>query len=168
MAAPVSLQQLLDAGLALEREHRWSDALTHYEESLRAHPQWRELQQRESVARAHLDISRRYGDTSFVQSLDQLTRAAGTGPVCGSAVEDRYVPCPRSELGSVGLSGRAEPAGGSHGTGVCASVPAAGHAGPQRSVLARRSTSGQLSADPFSSWRRAMPRRRSHESPRRI
>jgi carboxyl-terminal processing protease len=69
----VSLDEVLRQGQSLEQERRWGDALSHYENALREHPERRDLQERLSVARAHLDIARRYADTSFVESLQQLT-----------------------------------------------------------------------------------------------
>lgn len=73
LAGQVSLEELIREGQVMEQQRRWSDALTHYEDALRQHPEWRELRQRMGVARAHLDIARRYADTSYVRSLGQLT-----------------------------------------------------------------------------------------------
>src|SRR5687767_13745895 len=56
---------VIDEGARLERERRWAEALSHYEDALRLHPERAELQQRVSVARAHYEVCRRYNDQSF-------------------------------------------------------------------------------------------------------
>ncbi len=68
-----SLSEMLQHGGRLEQERRWSDALSYYEEAFRQHPERRELEQRITVARTHMDIARRYSDRSFVKSLRQLS-----------------------------------------------------------------------------------------------
>ncbi|MFO0819798.1 MAG: S41 family peptidase [Pirellulales bacterium] len=60
---------VLERGRQLERERRWADALTYYEDAIRTHPTHRELSDRLALAKAHFDVSRRYSDTSFVTSL---------------------------------------------------------------------------------------------------
>ncbi len=72
-AGQPSLSELLQHGDALEQDRRWGDALTYYEDAVRKHPERRELQQRITVARTHMDIARRYSDASFIKSLRQLT-----------------------------------------------------------------------------------------------
>lgn len=76
-AAAVSNQQTLDVvmrrGNMLEAERRWAEAIDHYENALRRHPEWQELQQRLVTVRTHMDIARRYSDASFTESLGQLT-----------------------------------------------------------------------------------------------
>ncbi len=67
------MEDLIRQGEALERDRRWGEALTHYENALRNHPDRRELQHRLNVARTHLDIARRYSDRSYVNALEQLT-----------------------------------------------------------------------------------------------
>ncbi len=67
------LEQLLLQGQQLEQQRRWGEALSHYEQALREHPERRELQQRLTVARIHFDIGRRYGDSSFLASLIRLS-----------------------------------------------------------------------------------------------
>ena len=75
LADQTALDELLRQGDEFEREHRWSDALTHYENALRDYPDHRDLQQRLSVARTHLDVARRYSDKSFLASLATLSEA---------------------------------------------------------------------------------------------
>jgi carboxyl-terminal processing protease len=63
---------LVNRGLELERQRRWSEALTLYEEALRHYPQDGELERRFSVARCHYDLARRYADASFSATLAKL------------------------------------------------------------------------------------------------
>jgi len=60
------LDRILRVGDQLERERRWGEALTHYEEATHQHPGRNELQDRLVSARLHYDVVRRYSDTSFV------------------------------------------------------------------------------------------------------
>ncbi|MEX0824843.1 MAG: S41 family peptidase [Pirellulaceae bacterium] len=64
-----SQQGALQAGLELERQREWGDAIQHYESSLRRHPSDAELEQRLLISRLHFDVIRRYQDTSFMASL---------------------------------------------------------------------------------------------------
>lgn len=76
LAEPVvthdDLAVVLEQGSRLERERRWAEALSHYEEALRQHPERPDLQQRVSVARAHYEVCRRYNDQSYANSLARL------------------------------------------------------------------------------------------------
>lgn len=67
-----NLQDVLSAGMRLESERRWSEALSHYEEALHLHPNDNRLRERFRVARIHLDVSRRYSDESFRKVSSQL------------------------------------------------------------------------------------------------
>ncbi|MHB0959252.1 MAG: S41 family peptidase [Pirellulaceae bacterium] len=67
------VDDVIRQGELLERERRWSDALSYYEEAVRNHPQRDELRGRLTIARTHLDVARRYTDQSFLLSLDRLT-----------------------------------------------------------------------------------------------
>src|SRR5262245_49658034 len=73
LATPVAaiddLASVLEQGARLERERRWAEALSHYEDAFRQHPNRPDLQQRVALARAHYDVCRRYGDPSYVSSL---------------------------------------------------------------------------------------------------
>jgi carboxyl-terminal processing protease len=66
------LATVFEKGSRLERERRWAEALNHYEEALRLHPSRSELQQRVQVTRAHYDVVRRYGDTTYTNALKTL------------------------------------------------------------------------------------------------
>ncbi len=67
------VDDVIRQGELLERERRWGDALTYYEEAIKDHPQRGELRGRLTVARTHLDVARRYSDQSYLVSLDRLT-----------------------------------------------------------------------------------------------
>jgi carboxyl-terminal processing protease len=77
LAEPVAthddLAVVLEQGSRLERERRWAEALSHYEDALRQHPQRPDLQQRVTVARAHYEVCRRYNDQSYATALTKLT-----------------------------------------------------------------------------------------------
>lgn len=77
LAQPVAvtddLASVIEKGSRLERERRWAEALSHYEAALRQHPSRSELQERVSLARAHYDVARRYGDASFTTALEKLS-----------------------------------------------------------------------------------------------
>ncbi len=67
------LAVVLETGSRLEQERRWAEALSHYEDALRQHPQRPDLQQRVSLARAHYEVCRRYNDQSYNTALSSLT-----------------------------------------------------------------------------------------------
>ncbi|MFO7902166.1 MAG: S41 family peptidase [Planctomycetota bacterium] len=68
-----TLEGVLRQGKLMEEERRWRDALDHYQDALRGHPEWRELRHRLAVARTHMDVARRYSDSSFVESVRKLS-----------------------------------------------------------------------------------------------
>lgn len=76
LAEPVpvtdDLAAVFEHGIRLERDRRWAEALTHYEDALRQHPSRPDLQQRVQLARAHFDVARRYGDHTFTAAIDSL------------------------------------------------------------------------------------------------
>jgi carboxyl-terminal processing protease len=60
---------VLAEGAELEKSRRWGEALNVYQQALKKYPQNAELKQRRAVARIHYDLSRRYSDSSFVQTI---------------------------------------------------------------------------------------------------
>ena len=64
---------MLRRGQELERERRWGEALTHYEEALRQCPEESSLEHRFEFARLHYDLARRYADRSFSATLGRVT-----------------------------------------------------------------------------------------------
>ena len=72
LATETALTQVIQRGLTLESQQRWSEALTHYEEALRDYPEQSELRERLTRARMHYDLARRHDDHSFTGWLGQL------------------------------------------------------------------------------------------------
>ena len=68
----VDIKGLLDKGGALEISGRWAEALSHYEEALRAHPNNPDLTGRFDLARLHYSLEQRYDDRSFRESVASL------------------------------------------------------------------------------------------------
>jgi carboxyl-terminal processing protease len=64
---------ILERGQALEKERRWGEALTHYEEAVRQHPNESRLEQKFTSSKLHYDLTRRYSDQSFTRSLAGLS-----------------------------------------------------------------------------------------------
>ncbi len=62
----------LQDGRRLERERRWGEALTHYEDAIREFPYDASLQRRFDYTRLHYDLGRRYADRSFRQAVAHL------------------------------------------------------------------------------------------------
>lgn len=71
---PVSA--LLRRGDELEGARRWGDALSHFEEALREHPQQADLLRRYETAKTRYDITRRGADASFLSAVDRLDGGA--------------------------------------------------------------------------------------------
>lgn len=64
---------VIEEGLQLERQRRWADALTHYEQATRQFPDNRQLEQRLDLVKLHYGLERRYADHSFRQSVRALS-----------------------------------------------------------------------------------------------
>src|SRR5262245_31364274 len=77
LAQPIAthddLAVVLEKGSQLERERRWAEALSHYEDALRQHPTRPDLQMRVGIARAHYEVCRRYNDQSYAVAITTLT-----------------------------------------------------------------------------------------------
>jgi carboxyl-terminal processing protease len=67
------LAVVFEQGARLESERRWAEAIQHYEEHLRQHPEQTELKNRITLARAHYDVCRRYSDHTYVSALSSLS-----------------------------------------------------------------------------------------------
>ncbi len=63
---------LLRQGHQFERDGRWGDALTHYENGLREFPKDASLKRRFDYSRLHYDLGRRYTDRSFLRAVAEL------------------------------------------------------------------------------------------------
>jgi len=66
-----SYTEMLEAGLSLEKDHRWQESIQHYEKTHRKYPQYPDTQRRLQIVRIHFDVTRRYSDKSFIMTLDQ-------------------------------------------------------------------------------------------------
>ncbi len=105
---PEALQVVLDEGLQLERQQRWGEALTQYEEAARKYPRSVQLQQRVSLARIHFDLSRRYGDQSYLAAVRELPeeQALDLFSEVGIKIQSHYVDAPNwTELVRSGTQG---------------------------------------------------------------
>jgi carboxyl-terminal processing protease len=63
----------VEAGSRLERDRRWAEALTYWEDAYKRHPDRADFQARALQARAHYDVCRRYGDQSYLKALGTLS-----------------------------------------------------------------------------------------------
>ncbi len=68
-APAAQVGEILEQGRLLESERRWGDALEYYEQAVREHPDNRDLKFRLDVARIHVDLARRYADSSYLETL---------------------------------------------------------------------------------------------------
>ena len=66
------LEDALSTGERFEERSQWSDALRHYQQSIKHFPRQAELHRRLVTAKAHVDVDRRYSDASFSRSLRVL------------------------------------------------------------------------------------------------
>ena len=71
----IAIDGYLQRGQELEGQHRWGEALAHYEQGLRQYPDTDSLEKRFELARLHYDLGRRYADRSFADRLSQLPAA---------------------------------------------------------------------------------------------
>src|SRR4051812_23754215 len=69
VATSTEAKAALDKGRTRDRARRWGEALQYYEQAVKSHPNRRELEERLVMARSHYDITRRYGDDSYLRTL---------------------------------------------------------------------------------------------------
>lgn len=67
------VENVLASGRELEIQRRWGEALSHYEDALRLHPQDARLKRQQVVARTHYDLGQRYADASYRADLTRLS-----------------------------------------------------------------------------------------------
>src|SRR5262245_5890303 len=75
LEAQTEVTRLLAQGEEFERARRWGEALGHYETAIKQFPDRAELKERLILARMHFDVARRYADTSFNRSIEEMTTA---------------------------------------------------------------------------------------------
>ncbi len=73
--AAAEVDRIITEGEALERARRWGEALGHYESAIKQHPDRADLSERLTRSRVRFDIARRYSDSSFLKSVEELTTA---------------------------------------------------------------------------------------------
>ena len=73
------IEQLLLKGRTLETDQRWAEALLHYEDALRQYPDDSKLLRRHDSAKLHYGLQRRYGDSSFLNSIRTLENGHALG-----------------------------------------------------------------------------------------
>ena len=95
------IADLLRSGQQLERQGRWGEALTYYEDAVRKYPNEASLRQRFDTTRLHYDLERRYNDRSFCATVLR-TSAERSLELYGQVllkIESHYVEAPHwSEL----------------------------------------------------------------------
>jgi carboxyl-terminal processing protease len=69
----VQADELLRQGRQMEVESRWGEALTHYENAVRAFPQEDSFRRRFDFARLHYDLGRRCSDQTFADLVTRLS-----------------------------------------------------------------------------------------------
>ena len=73
--ATLQAEEVLRVGKALEQQRRWQEAIQHYEKSLKVLPLNKQITERMQISRVHLDVTRRYADRSFIESVERSTPA---------------------------------------------------------------------------------------------
>ena len=64
---------ILDHGRKLEQERRWHEAILLYEKHVKKNNTLRTVAERLQVCRVHHDVTRRYSDRSYLQTIDTST-----------------------------------------------------------------------------------------------
>lgn len=99
-SSSIEIDRLLEQGYQLEREGRWGEALSHYEEAIRKYPSDPTLQRRFEYVRVHYDLGRRLADRSFSETVAQLplNRALDLYDEVLEKIEGHYVESPHWHL----------------------------------------------------------------------
>ena len=100
MSSPIpagNVAELLRRGQQLEQQHRWGEALAHYEAAVRQYPKQDLLHERFDAARLHYDLERRYADKSFCDSVARMSpdRALDLYSQVLLKIESHYVEAPQ-------------------------------------------------------------------------
>ncbi len=74
-AGTLQADEVLRVGKGLEQQKRWQEAIQHYEKSLKSLPLNKQITERMQISRVHLDVTRRYADRSFIESVERSTPA---------------------------------------------------------------------------------------------
>ncbi|MFI4877055.1 MAG: S41 family peptidase [Blastopirellula sp. JB062] len=91
------IAQLIADGETLEKEGRWAEALTHFEDAVRAFPGVASLKEKVDTVRRRYDVSRRYADRSFVGKMRNLSadQALSLYDDLLNKIQSNYVDSPR-------------------------------------------------------------------------
>lgn len=65
--------QVLQAGIELEKQRQWVEAIQHYETATRSLPEHAELRRRLLISRLHYDVVRRSTDVAVQQLIEEVT-----------------------------------------------------------------------------------------------
>ncbi len=69
----VGIRAPLAEGKRLEQENRWQEAILHYEKAIKKDSRLKDCSERLQICRVHYDVTRRYSDRSFMQTVDNST-----------------------------------------------------------------------------------------------
>ncbi len=72
LSSATPLREIVSQGVGLESQGKWRAAVSLYEKTLKTYPEASQLRSRVRLCRAQLDIVRRYHDSSYRKSLNQL------------------------------------------------------------------------------------------------
>jgi carboxyl-terminal processing protease len=65
--------RIIAEGRVLESQQQWADGIRHYEDAVRLYPDNATLRQRLVICRLHYDVYRRFQDTSYVATVEQIS-----------------------------------------------------------------------------------------------
>jgi carboxyl-terminal processing protease len=68
-----AIRSPLAEGKRLEQENRWQEAILHYEKAFKKDNRLKDCSERLQICRIHYDVTRRYSDRSFMQTVDNST-----------------------------------------------------------------------------------------------
>lgn len=68
-----SLATVLQHGARLEKQEKWAEALSHYENAIKRFPNDEKLKGHQDLARIHYDLDRRYDDRSYRATMESLS-----------------------------------------------------------------------------------------------
>ena len=68
-----SLATVLQHGANLEKQQKWAEALSHYENAIKRFPNDKTLRGHQDLARIHYDLDRRYDDSSYRATMESLS-----------------------------------------------------------------------------------------------
>lgn len=70
----IAASEVLRQGMELEQDRRWSEAIHLYEKASKKFPEDSDLRRRLLIARIHFDVTRRYRDVTYRNSVEKLTQ----------------------------------------------------------------------------------------------